>query len=197
MTNRTAQIKNTHAALLVRCFDFSPPPGWLQIVNKLLEDIAQILQDAAVPDGILSIKQVKEKFGCLRIYADGFPEAPSPSNLAIEWGTETEVESPPLPLYREWHFDRVCSISFEERIDDASVLRILAAISAAAYLPAGVAQQIANYIDRACDLADRSCQLCGAEGSRVVDNGWYMTVCSEHQDAVSREAWWKERESLQ
>lgn len=190
MTNRTEQIKSTHAALLVRCFDFSPPEGWLKIVNSLLAEIAQILRDAEVLDGVFSIKQVKEKFGCLRVYTDGYPEIPT-----SEPSFEMEVDS--TPLSQNWHFERVCSIQFDERIDNASVSRILAAISAAAYLPAAIAQQIANHIDSACDLADRSCQLCGAEGSRVVDNGWYMTVCSEHQDAVSREAWWKERESLQ
>lgn len=195
VTNSEAQIKSSHAELLVRCFDFSPPPGWLKIVNSLLKDTAQILRDAKVPLGVFSVRQIKEKFGGLRVYVDGFPETATPLNLEIEWDPETEVES--TPLYREWHFERVCSIQFDERIDNASVSRILAAISAAAYLPAGVARQIANHIDRACDLADRSCQLCGAEGGRVVDNGWYMTVCAEHRNSAAREAWWKEREAPQ
>ncbi len=192
MTNSDAHIKSSHAELLIRCFDFSPPPGWLQIVNKLLEDIAQILREAEVPSGVFSLRQVKQKLGGLRVYSDGYPQVPT-----SERDYETEMGSTPLHLERNWHFEGVCSISFEERIDDASLLRILDAISAAAFLPDHAARQITQQIDSACDVADRTCELCGAAGSRIVDNGWHMTVCAEHRNSAAREAWWKERESLQ
>jgi hypothetical protein len=195
VTNDIERLKATYAHLLTtRCFDFSPPQGWLGIVESLLVGIGQVLQDTEVPAGIFTIRQVKEKFGALRVYVAGLPMPPSNPNLPSEWASEAEDDSSLVPQSRDWHFDGICSIAFQEHIEDSSIVRILTAIEESAYVPEAVATQIRCRIEAARQEADRTCQLCGAAGAMVIDNGWHMTVCEEHRDAIARAAWWTERE---
>jgi hypothetical protein len=195
MSEAAVQINSAHAELLVRCFDFSPPEGWQQIVDSLLTDISRILRDGEVPAGVFSIRQVKEKFGGLRVYACGYPTAPySPAQDIVRISTADEEDASPPPQSQNWHFEGICSIDFADQIDDTSRARILSAIADSAYVPDAVAQRIRDRIEIARREADRTCQLCGAEGELTVDNGWHITVCAEHRDPEARAAWWKERE---
>jgi hypothetical protein len=43
------------------CFDFSPPEGWYDLVEKLVDQVIAL-------DPEIKIDQVKEKFGGLRFY---------------------------------------------------------------------------------------------------------------------------------
>ncbi len=194
MNNRTAQIQKRYAPLLERSIDFSPPEGWLGIVNSLVADLARILREADVPPGAFSVRQVKEKFGGLRVYVAGLPSNPQPVSGSSDWVSDAEADPAPDRPSREWHFEGVCTIDFDERLADASIARILAAISASAYVPEAVAQQIRRRIEAARQEADRTCQLCGAEGDLVVENGWHMTLCEEHRDGKARAAWHQPRE---
>ncbi len=194
MSEAAVQMNSAHAELLVRCFDFSPPEGWRQIVDSLLTDISRILRDGEVPAGVFSIRQVKEKFGGLRAYVDGLPTAPFSPTFARERISIPDLDVPPAQTYRDWHFDGICTIDFDEHISMASIARVLAAIKEAAYVTEVVAQRIRDRIEIARREADHTCQLCGAEGELTVDNGWHITVCAEHRDPEARAAWWKERE---
>jgi hypothetical protein len=194
VTNDIERLKATYAHLLTRCFDFSPPEGWREIVTALLADIDQELRDAEVPVGVFSIRQAKEKFGGLRVYVSGYPKSPLSPSMEGEWASATEGDSATAPESRTLHLEGVCTIDFDERLDDASMRRILTAIEESAYVPEAVATQIRCRIEAARQEADRTCQLCGAAGAMVIDNGWHMTICAEHRDPGARAAWWAERE---
>jgi hypothetical protein len=189
MSSIFARIQSNHSELLVRCFDFSPSAGWVRNVDALLTDIAQILRDANVPAEIFSIRQIKEKFGGLRVHCDGLPKPPSNPSMEGEWAAGTEGDTSSTLLPRNWHFEGVCSIDFAEPTDDASIARILAAIEASAYVSEAVAARIRARIESARQEADRTCQLCGAEGGLVIDNGWHMTACEVHRHPAARAAW--------
>ena len=45
------------------CFDFSPPHGWINIVEQLVHDVVKVQPD-------VQIIQVKEKIGGMRFYVD-------------------------------------------------------------------------------------------------------------------------------
>jgi hypothetical protein len=180
--------------LLIRCFDFSPPEGWIGIADTLLTDIGQILRDADVPAGVFSVRQVKEKFGGLRVYCDGYPKPPSNPSMEGEWASGMEGDSNRTPPSRTWYFEGVCSVEFAEDVDDALIARLLAAIAESAYVSKAVAASIRARIEEAREEADHTCQLCGAEGGLVVETGWHMTVCEGHRDRAARAAWRKERE---
>ncbi len=194
MTHPVTQIKVTHASLLLHCFDFSPPAGWIGIVDGLLNDISRILQGAGVQDGLFGIRQIKEKFGGLRIYVYGYPQPPSSPNMEPEWPSGTDIHSSAAPMSRNWHFEGIGSVDFDERVSTVLMARVLAAIGTAAYLPEDVALEIRARIEFACKQADCTCQLCGNAGALVIENGWHLTVCSDHRDPSARAAWWTERE---
>jgi hypothetical protein len=176
MPNIAARIQSNRSELLVRCFDFSPPAGWVRNVDALLTDIAQILRDANAPAGIFSICQIKERFGGLRVHCDGLPKAPSNPSMECEWAAGTEGDTSSTLLPRNWHFEGVCSIDFAENTDDASISRILAAIEAMAYVPDAVAARIRarihGHVHRADDYSGRlgGCVVRNARG--YVDSGY-------------------------
>lgn len=195
MPNISARIQSNLSELLVRCFDFAPPAGWVRNVDAFLTDIAQILRDANAPAGVFSIRQIKEKYGGLRGYCDGLPKPPSNPSMEGEWASGTEGDTSSTRLPRDWHFEGVCSVDFAEHTDDASIARIFAAIEASAYLSDAVAERIRARIEEARQEADRTCQLCGANGGLMVEYGWHMTVCPEHRDPAARAAWSNGRET--
>ncbi len=51
-----------HPELYERCYDFSPPPGWVDIVDRLSDKLAK--------DPAVRIVQVKEKYAGLRVYLE-------------------------------------------------------------------------------------------------------------------------------
>lgn len=55
------ELENKYADILRGCFDFSPPPGWYDIVDDLLGGLR-------VLDPKVRIDQVKEKFAELCVY---------------------------------------------------------------------------------------------------------------------------------
>lgn len=61
------ELRGRFSTLFSECFDFSPPPGWLSIVEKLSEKLAV--------DPSIRCVQVKVKFGGLRYYL----EIPAPA----------------------------------------------------------------------------------------------------------------------
>ncbi len=189
MPNIAARIQCNRSELLVRCFDFSPPAGWVRNVDALLTDIAQILRDANAPAGIFSIRQIKEKFGGLRVHCDGLPKPPSNPSMECEWAAGTEGDTSSTRLPRNWHFEGICSVDYAEHIDDASIARILAAIEASGYLSEAVAARIRARIESAREDAEHTCQLCGASGSPMVEYGWHAAVCEDHRDPAARAAW--------
>lgn len=197
MTNDIDRLEATYSYLFERCFDFSPPEGWLRIVAALLADIDHALMEAEVPAGVFSIRQVKEKFGGLRVYVDGLPTAPY--SLASDLGRISTADegASSAPIYRDWYFDGICNVEFDEGIDAASIARILAAIQASACVSEAVAQRIRQRIDVACKHANSTCQLCSAVGVKEIQNGWYLTVCKDHRDPAARVAWYAEREQRQ
>ncbi len=194
MSRNAFQLSIAHPKLLDRCYDFSPPEGWMGIVTSMLSDIARILRDADVPAGVFSVRQVKEKFGGLRVYCDGYPKPPSNPSMEGEWASGMEGDSNRTPPSRTWYFEGVSSVEFAEDVDDALIARLLAAIAESAYVSEAVAARIRARIEEAREEADRTCQCCGAEGALVVENGWHATVCEEHRDRRARAAWRKERE---
>lgn len=195
MANTAAQLKNSYPELLSHCYDFTPPKGWENIVASLFSDLTRILRDAQVPDGLFGIRQVKEKFGGLRVYVHGLPSAPHSPDFDRDWIVAPEFDSVPAPKSRNWHFEGICSLEFSERINDASIARILTAIGEVAYVPEAVATQIRSLIEAARQEADRTCQCCGANGALVIENAWHMTVCEEHRNPEARAAWRKEMEA--
>ena len=187
MPNIAARVQSDHSELLVRCFDFSPPAGWVRNVDALLTDIAQILRDANGPAGIFSFRQIKEKF--VRVHCDGLPKPPSSPSMECEWAAGMEGDTSSTLLTRNWHFEGVCSVDFAEHTDDASIARILAAIEASAYISEAVAARIRARIESARQEANRTCQLCGAEGGLIIDSSWHMTACEVHRHPAARAAW--------
>jgi hypothetical protein len=60
-------ILNRFPDMFADCFDFSVPDGWLPLVAELCEKLEAI--------GGVEVCQLKEKFGAMRCYASGPPEA--------------------------------------------------------------------------------------------------------------------------
>ncbi len=74
------QLEEKYTKNLIDCNDFSPPQGWLNIVDRLLNDLVTVEPN-------VSIGQMKEKFGGLRCYSD------AKSDLAYELIAQAEIES--------------------------------------------------------------------------------------------------------
>ena len=160
--------------LFSRCFDYSPPEGWDPLVESCIADIRAMLDEASIPPGVFSIRQVKEKFGGLRIYTDGSPAEPKPDNEEFAFlGMEKERAS-------SYYLNRIGNLDFEDQVSDETRARILAAIVAVAYVPEALAERIRARIKVAMDEADKTCQTCGAPGELEV-KGWHRTVCAEHR----------------
>jgi hypothetical protein len=64
--------------------NFSPPAGWLPVIDKLLTDLAQM--DGWDPS---CVGQIKEKFGGLRCYAEGI----TTEMRSVITAAETEIDS--------------------------------------------------------------------------------------------------------
>lgn len=75
-----------YPALFADCFDFSPPAGWLPIVERLSERLSA--------DPLIRCAQVKSKFGGLRYYIEEHqPEWALDAIRAAEREASTTCES--------------------------------------------------------------------------------------------------------
>ncbi len=74
------QLEEKYNKYLIDCFDFSPPQGWLNIVDTLLYELV-------ICEPKLSISQVKEKFGQLRVHCN------AQSQIAFGLIEAAEIES--------------------------------------------------------------------------------------------------------
>lgn len=165
--------------LFSRCFDYSPPAGWKPIAEACIADIRAMLDAAGMPPGMMSVLQVKEKMGGLRIYVDGLPGDPQPDRL---YGREDDEDNAkPVRMSRTYSFDDLGEFQFEDQVPDAVRQRVLAAIVGAGYVSRALAQQIFARIKVAADEAARTCQKCGQPGTLQIVANWRRTVCKKHR----------------
>ena len=168
--------------LFSRCFDYSPPSGWAQIAESCIADIRAMLDEVGMPPGMMSVLQIKEKMGGLRIYLDGLPGDPQPDRLYDKVAEDDDSEAP-ARMSRTYSFEDLGEFQFEDQVPDAVRQRVLAAIVGAGYVPDPLAQNIFARIKVATTEAARTCQTCGQPGALQVVAGWHRTVCREHRTA--------------
>ncbi len=64
------ELETKHAAMLTECFDFSPPDGWLSLVDELLTKLTAIGEAESVQ---IQVHQLKEKVAGMRCYLGPAP----------------------------------------------------------------------------------------------------------------------------
>ena len=165
--------------------------SWLQIKQKLGTACFYWSRAWHVPEAPHPLFDDEPEF----IFPESMPEDPEANQYetveaylasprADEWDRLHMIPNPALAnVQREprRYFDRLMTIDFEEGVIEAERDFITQAIAKAVMVPEEVSERIRKIIEAAEEEASRTCQFCGAPGTRKhLEDGWIVVACDQH-----------------
>lgn len=168
-SERVKSLRDRFSYQFARTFAFglSIEPGWFGIIERVCEQVDDIVTKENVSKNCFSWLQVKEKFGGLSMYWS------RPWNPPSNGGTNR-------------YFNRLGGMNFEEGTSQEEIEMVTLAIAKASMVPEAASDLISAIVRAADDEARQTCQFCGAPGAeRELPDGWLVAACEKH---ATREA---------
>jgi hypothetical protein len=143
-------------------------PGWRNLIDQLLFDLEGICGDQVSK---FELRQIKEKFGELRVYFSLKGQA--------EIATMDGIGMIPKEALDAAEATGVVAVNRHEWGAHMQVVSN----------PSGLSETIRKRIAEATNLSRLICSECGAPGEmRVTESGWYATFCDQHKKPGSKVA---------
>lgn len=109
---RVEEIRRKHAAIVPAAMLFAVEPGWLSLIDDALGRMENYLRSEGWIDAV-KVRQIKEKFGSLRIYARPDHDVDWPDKVAEGLGKiRLEIED------RSTHICEICGAPGEIQVID-------------------------------------------------------------------------------
>lgn len=153
-------------------FGFECGYGWLSILSRLFDDIAKIDKKKEV-----TVFQVKEKYGSLRVYLDSYP-SPNRFEKILMWMCykySSMIRFLTRILGIKWKFYKLYKY----------------------YIPKKQ-RQIQKLIDKAEEESIRTCETCGSRNNAEIksDEGWLSCQCEFCRNPVALSEWYRYDDEL-